>query len=182
MEPEGSLPYSREPATCPHSEPDQSSPCSQSFVLKIHLNIIFQSMPGSSKWSLSLKSLHQNPVYTSILLVRATFPAFHIIFDLFPRIICGEDYGSLSSALRSLLHCPVTLSLLGLNVLFSTLFSNNLSLSSFLFVKVQVWLTHKTTGKIIFLFILILYLWLTNWKTKDCAPKDSKYSVTSICS
>jgi len=26
MEPEGSLPYSQKPATCPYPEPDQSSP------------------------------------------------------------------------------------------------------------------------------------------------------------
>jgi hypothetical protein len=27
MEPEGLLPHSQEPATCPHPEPDESSPC-----------------------------------------------------------------------------------------------------------------------------------------------------------
>ena len=31
---------------------------------KIHRNIILTSMPGSSKWSLSLGFLHQNPAYT----------------------------------------------------------------------------------------------------------------------
>jgi hypothetical protein len=63
MEPEGSLPHSQLPATYPYPEPPQSSLYSTSHFLKIHLNNILQSTPGT----LSHRFPHQNPVYTSPL-------------------------------------------------------------------------------------------------------------------
>jgi hypothetical protein len=63
MEPEGSLPHSQVPATCPYPEDPAHTPTP--LFLKIHLNIIFPSTPGSPKRTLSLTFPHQIPVYAS---------------------------------------------------------------------------------------------------------------------
>ena len=69
-------------------------------------------------------SSHQN-LYTTILPpIRATYPAHLIILHLITRQILGEQYRSPRSSLCSFLHSPVTSSLLGPNILLSTLFSN----------------------------------------------------------
>jgi len=119
-----------------------------SHFLNIHLNSVLPSMPGSFKWSLSLRFPHQNPVYTS--------PLPHFIYlELITQIIFGEEYRSLNSSVCTLLHFPVTLSLLGLNVLFSILFSNILSLRSSVSVNDHISHPYKIRGKIIVLYILI---------------------------
>jgi hypothetical protein len=64
---------------------------------------------------------------------------------LITRTIFGDEYRSLSSSLCSLLHSPVTPTLLGPNTPLSTLFSNTLSLCSSLSVTDQVSHTYKTT-------------------------------------
>jgi hypothetical protein len=74
---------------------------------------------------------------------------------LITRIIFGEEYRSLSSPLCTFLHSPVTSSLLGSNILLSTLFSNTLNLLSSFSVSDQVHHPCKSTGKIIFLYILV---------------------------
>jgi hypothetical protein len=56
------------------------------------------------------------------------------------------------------LHSPVTSSLLGPNILLRTPFSNTLSLCSSLSLRDQVSHPYKTTGRIMVLYILNLYI------------------------
>ena len=50
MQPEGSLPHSQVPANCPILSQIDPVHTRISHFLQIHLNIILQSTPGSSKW------------------------------------------------------------------------------------------------------------------------------------
>jgi len=67
----------------------------------------------------------------------------------------GWEYRSLSSSLCVFLHSPATSSLLGPNILLSTLFSNTLSLSSSLNVSDQVLHPYNTTGRILIVISVI---------------------------
>jgi hypothetical protein len=53
-----------------------------SHFLKTHFNIILPSMPGSSKWTLSLRFPHQNPVGPSALIYTYTRSSHSSWFDL----------------------------------------------------------------------------------------------------
>jgi hypothetical protein len=48
-------------------------------------------MPGSSKWCLSIRPPHQNPICTSPVPICATGLAYHILLDLITRKF-GEEY------------------------------------------------------------------------------------------
>ena len=126
-----------------------------SYSLKIHLSIILPSMPGSPRWSLSLRFPHQNPVYASPLPCTRYMPQPSILFNFITWTILGEEYGSFSSSLCSFPHSPVTSSLLGPNILLSTLFSDTLSLCSSHNVSDKVSHLYKTTGRITVPYILI---------------------------
>ena len=79
-----------------------------SHYLKIHLNIILPSTPGSSS-GFPTKTLY-TPLFSPI---HATCPAHLIPLNLITRTIVGEQYWSLNSSLCSFLHSPVTYSLIG---------------------------------------------------------------------
>jgi len=155
MEPKGSLPHSQWPDTCPSLNLVDPVHARTSHFLKIHLNIILPSMPGSPVVSFSPvsppKTLH-TPLLSP---TRATWPALHILLDFITRTILGEEYRSLSSSLGSFLHSLVTSSPLGPNILVNTLFSNTLSLHFSVNLSDQVSRPYKTTGKIIVIYISV---------------------------
>jgi hypothetical protein len=78
-----------------------------------------------------------------------------ILFHLVNRIIFDEECRSLSSSLWSFFYFPATSSLLGPNILLSTLFSNTLLLRTSLNISDHDPHPYKTTGKIIILYVLI---------------------------
>ena len=121
MEPEGSLPHSQLPATCPYPEPDQSCTChTPSHFLKIHFNIVLPPTPGFSKWSLSLSYRHQNPVYLPASLSRSPqliTPALHIMkllrlytmrlnIKTVRKDCCVPPYSRVQNCVRKAVCCP----------------------------------------------------------------------------
>jgi hypothetical protein len=127
MEPEGSLPCSQEPATCPYPEPNESNPHPPNpislrsiFMLPSHLLLGLPS--GLLPSGLRTKMLYA-PLTTPM---RVTCPAHHILLALITLTILGEEYKPCGSSLCSFLQPPVTSSLFGPNILLSALFSNTL--------------------------------------------------------
>jgi len=159
MEPECSLLNLQEPATCPCPDPDQSNPClppppnstSWRFILILYSHVRLSLACGPFLFQVSPPKpcVHLSPI-------SATCPLHPIVLDMITWTIFGEEYRSLSSSLFTFLHPLVTSSLLGPNILLSTLFSNTLSLRFSIIVGNHVLHPYETTGKLIFLCILIL--------------------------
>ena len=158
MEPEDSLPHSQVPATCPYPEPARSSPYPYIPLLKIHLNIILPSTPGSRKWSLSLIFPHQNPVYPSPLSHTRymPLPSHSYRFD-YPNNT-GRGVEIIKLLIMQLPPLPCSSPLLDPDILHNTLFSNILSLRPSINVGDQVSHPYKTTGRIIVLGWRLLYI------------------------
>ena len=80
-----------------------------SHLLEIHPNIIYPSTPRSPQWSPS----PPRPYHPPLLTHTRHMPSHLILLDFITRTILGKEYRSISSSLCSLLHSPVTSSLLG---------------------------------------------------------------------
>ena len=107
MEPEGSLPLSQAPATCPYPEPARFSPYPHIPLPEHPVNIILPSKPGSSKLSLFLRFPHKT-LYTPLLSpIRTKCPAHPILHDFIARTILGKEYRSLSYSICSFLIVPL---------------------------------------------------------------------------
>ena len=142
MKNEGPSPHLQLPAICPYLKTDPSSPSPPpQFPFPDNPSSFY---PPIYAWVFevvfSLKFPYQNPIYTSPppLPMHATSPTHLILLNFITWTVFGEDYRSLCSFLHSLF----TSSLLGPNILLSTLFSNILSLCSSLNVSDQVSHTH----------------------------------------
>ena len=120
------------------------------------LNSIGLTPSGSSTVHIYTSTIHRKSQLTTL---AGSHTSLNYIYheECFrkTRTILGKEYRSFSSSLCSILHSPVTSSLLGPNNLLNTLFSKNLSLRSSLNVSDQVSQPYKTTGKTLILYILI---------------------------
>jgi len=156
MEPKGSLSHVQVPGACPYPEPDQSNPYPHStswryiLILSSHLRLGLSS--GHFLSGFPTKTLY------APLPLKCYMPRPSHFLNLIIRIIFGEQYRSLSSSLCSFIHSSLTSSLVGPNILLSTLFSHTVILRASLSVSDQVSPSYKTTGKIIVLYILIFFV------------------------
>jgi hypothetical protein len=128
-------------------------------------------LPGSSKYSFSLRFPHQNPVYTSPLSIHTTCPTHLILLNLIARMIFGEEYRSLCSSLSSFLHSPVTLSLLDPNILLKHPILEQTQ-PTFLPQYERPSFTPMQSNRQNYNSVC-LYFFIANWKSKDSTPNDN---------
>jgi hypothetical protein len=99
-EPEGSSPYSQQPATGPCPEPAASNLHSAANLPKIHYDPILPSTSWSSRWSLSFWLSHQYPVNDATNLTitknRLTYVRFQVLTASSIKVTVFWDLASCS--------------------------------------------------------------------------------------
>ena len=165
MKPTISLPHCQDIPICPYPESNQSNPCSHFTSWKSIFFCILQSVPESTKCSLSLRFFNQISVCNFSLPIRLKCHYCPILPDFIMQIIFGGEQKSLKSSLCSLFRSPATSSFSGLYTFLSSLFSNILKLYSFLTVRDEVAHPYITTNKVIILYILIFILVDKKWQS-----------------
>ena len=141
---------------CPPTVPKPSQISTvhaSSHCLKIHLNVIPHLYLG-----LQIVSFPQDfparPCIQLLYPIHDTLPAHLIRLDFTTRITFGEEYRSVSYSLCSFFPLPWYFVLLDQNIFLSSQFSVTFSLRSSLNVSDPVSHPYKTTGKIIFIYVL----------------------------
>ena len=114
MNSECPLPCAQEPATCPCTDMDKPN-SSYSISLRFILVIICH-LRRVSEWCLSFIFLCMPSLLPSVPMSCPLHTFLHFIM----LVLFGEQYKSLSSSLRYLLHSTFTSSLLGPNIFLST--------------------------------------------------------------
>ena len=139
--------------------------------LKFHFNFILTSTPGSTKWSLSLR--FPQPIlciglsyHLASYMLRLSHSS-----DFITKKMLSKEYRTLSSSLCSFPLSFVTSSSLDLNILLKPLSSDTLSQSSSRNVTNQFSHSHKTTGKIIVLYISLFNLLDSSQEDKTFCPE-----------
>jgi hypothetical protein len=112
------------------------------------IRIFIVVLASAPTWTLN----HLNPIHTLISCFCKDY--FNIIL---PSSLRPPNVNLINSSSLNNFHQPLaTSSLLGPNILLSTLFSNTLNLCSSLWMVDEVSYSYKTAGKIIVSYILIL--------------------------